>query len=133
MRKERVPNQSCGREFFFQGTPIFSTRTGPQTGQGQTEQNSQKQGGEGVRLGTHLTAGKVTCGGAQAAGSSRAPERKAIRACEMQRDVLGRGRHAVERQGSVGSVSHWAMTGGLQRKPGVETRQGVLLVGDEGR
>ena len=46
--------------------------------------------------------------------------------------VLGRG-SAIERLGSVGSVSHWAMTGGLQRKPGVETRQGVLLVGDEGR
>ena len=47
--------------------------------------------------------------------------------------VLGRS-GAIERLGSVGSVSHWAMTGGLQRKPGVETRQGaVLLVGDEGR
>ena len=70
--KRQTPNTSTSYVlpisiFFFQGTPIFSTRTGPQTGQGQTKQNSQKQGGEGVRLGTHLTAGKVTCGGAQAA------------------------------------------------------------------
>ena len=66
--------------------------------------------------------------------SSQVPaECKAIRACEMQRNVLGRGQHAVERQGSVGSVSHWAMTGGLQRKPGATTTQGALFASEIGQ
>ena len=52
--------------FFFQGTPIFS-KPGQDHKQDRdkTKPEQPEQGeSEGIRLGTHQTAGRVTCGGA---------------------------------------------------------------------
>ena len=69
--------------------------------------------------------------------SSQVPaERKAIRACEMQRNVLGRGQHAVETREAGQHRVRFAL--GYDGRAAEETwggdkAGGVLFVGDVGQ